>query len=166
MSLRGGLGVLDGRAARLDDYFGVQRLPRRSEGSNESFSLLGRYRLTPFPTDHVRVARKFDWPSYGLALEDASTGRKAVYSGDTRFDPERMVPLLSGAHWTFHEVQLEAEPNPLHTSLAELRTLPAELRRRMLLYHYGDSWDAPGYDFVAQEFAGFARPQFRYVLFE
>ena len=47
-----------------------------------------------------------------------------------------------------------------------LRTMPADVKKKTILYHYGDEWDDPAHGFVAKEFAGFAEPQKRYVLFE
>ncbi len=165
-SLRGGLGVLDGRSANLDDYFEVHALGSAADGRLDGFTMLGRYRFTAFPTDHIRLHRKYDWLSYALLMEDTQTGRTAVYSGDTRFDRERLVPMMATASWTFHEVLLDEEPCSVHTLLSELRSLPEAVRRRTYLYHYADCWDAPAYGFVADEFAGFVRPQTRYALFE
>jgi hypothetical protein len=65
----------------------------------------------------------------------------------------------------FHEVQLEEQVDPVHTLLSELRTLPAGIRRKMVLYHYSDAWDSSVYSFVENEFAGFAQPRRRYTLF-
>ena len=44
--------------------------------------------------------------------------------------------------------------------------VPEVIRKKTLLYHYDDTWDTGPFDFVAEEFAGFAEPQRRYVLFE
>ena len=57
------------------------------------------------------------------------------------------------------------QPDPVHALLSELRTLPSDIRKKTVLYHYADDWDSGRYDFVDKEFLGFAVPQTRYVLF-
>jgi ribonuclease BN (tRNA processing enzyme) len=165
-SLRGGLGALTGRTAALEDYFDTLGLGTADEGGTDRFSMLERYEFTVFPTDHIQIRQRFDWPSYGLLIKDVSTGETVVYSGDTRFDPEGLGPLMATARISFHEVQLEDEPDSVHARLCELRTLPETVRQRTLLYHYGDTWDDVQYASVADEFAGFAQPQHRYTLFD
>jgi ribonuclease BN (tRNA processing enzyme) len=163
-TLKGGLGVLAGRTTVLDDFFSVRALDLRSSARPDRYSLLDRYEIVPFRTDHVRLQEKYDWPSFGLVLKDTRSGRSAFYSGDTRFDREGLEVLMQSASILFHEVQLDDEPQPVHTLLSELRTLPEDLRRRMYLYHYADHWDDPKWSGVTLDFAGFAEPRKRYVL--
>lgn len=163
-SLKGGLSALPGRYALLQDYFFIYALTPDDPQKN-SFLLGRRYRATAFPTDHVQIRRKYDWPSYGLFIEDTQTGSALFFSGDTRFDYPAYAPLLSRAEHCFHDVQLVEQPNPVHAMIDELRTLPEEIRRKTWLYHYGDEWDSGPFDFVESEFAGFARPQQRMVIF-
>ena len=177
-SLRGGLGIVDGRLAEFADYFRVEALSSSSAETNESdpdrrdlepegFTFSERYRFQPFRTNHIYLGQPFDWPSYSLLITDPRTGGTVFYSGDTRFDRERFGPMMTGARLNFHDVQLEPDPDPspVHSLLSELRTLPEDVRKKTLLYHYGDTWDCGAYDSVAKEFAGFAQPQQRYTLF-
>lgn len=164
-SLSAGLGVLPGRTATLEDYFKVLPFAVGENGVCGPFVLAGRYEMTPFRTDHVRMHRRFDWPSFGLVMKDRQTGETAVYSGDTRFDPETMGGLFEQARIVFHDVELQRANVSVHATLSELRGLPQSQRAKMLLYHYADDWDTGGYAFVADEFAGFAVPQTRYTLF-
>ena len=165
-SLKGGLGALAGQNARLEDYFDVLALRPAGSVGADRFTMLERYEFSPFPTDHIQVRTKFDWPSFGLLIRDRETRQTVFYSGDTRFDPETYGDMLAAARLNFHEVQLEDQPAPVHACLSELRTLPAAIRRKTVIYHYGDSWDCGVYDFVADEFAGFATPRVRYTLFD
>ena len=73
---------------------------------------------------------------------------------------------MQAAKICFHDVQLNDSTSPVHALISELRTMPAEVKSKTYLYHYDDAWDTGRYDFVAEEFAGFAQPQRRYVLFE
>lgn len=160
-SLRGGLGSVYGRNCVLSDYFAVSKIH-----PDVHWELREGYELSVFRTNHIQVHERYDWPSYGLLLSDSRTGDTAMYSGDTRFDWENWAEMMHHACTIFHAVQLEENDNPVHTTLSELRTLPATIRRKTVLYHYGDNWDNGEYDFVEEEFSGFAQPMQRHVLFE
>ncbi|HSW47010.1 MAG TPA: MBL fold metallo-hydrolase [Phycisphaerae bacterium] len=164
-SLKGGLVAMAGRYALLQDYFFILALNHQEPGQ-DGFTLFRRYRLTLFPTDHIQIERKFDWPSFGLFIEDTATGQAAFFSGDTRFGFEDYGHMMERSRICFHEVQLTDEENPVHSLLNEVRTLPEAIRRKTWLYHYGDNWDCGEFDFVPDEFAGFAIPQRRFTLFE
>ncbi len=163
--LRGGLIAQRDRPARLEDYFEVVPLRATGDGTCEPLKLMTPYEVTPIRTDHVRIRDKFDWPSYGLLVRDGTSGETVLYSGDTRFDGAGLASLMADARLVFHEVQLEDQPDPVHTLLSELRTLPAAIRKKTILYHYGDTWDNDAHRSVDAEFAGFAKPQHRYTLF-
>jgi ribonuclease BN (tRNA processing enzyme) len=63
-------------------------------------------------------------------------GRTFGYSSDTAYDPE-LIRFLSAADVIVHETNL----GPAHTAYHELLTVPAEIRRRMRLIHYPDTFD-------------------------
>ncbi len=165
-SLSGGLSATGGALLALEDYFEVQPVQPYGTEHPDRISLLDRFEFALIPTDHLYVSRRFDWPSYAVLMTDTAQDATAVLSGDTRFDGETLARLMADARVSFHDVQLEDTPNPVHALLSELRTLPEHTRKKTFLYHYGDNWDDPRYDFVAREFAGFAQPQQRYVIFE
>jgi ribonuclease BN (tRNA processing enzyme) len=166
-SLKGGLNTMQGRYALLQDYFYILSLVPGDTQRNR-FRMHKRYRVEIFPTDHIQIERKYDWPSYGLLFVDSQTDESVFFSGDTRFDWPAYEPMMSAAKTCFHDVQLvsNGDDEGVHATLDELRTLPAEIKKRTVLYHYGDSWDNGRYDFVTKEFAGFARPGVRIKLFE
>ena len=163
-SLRGGLGAVDGRVAQLSDYFEPQVIEPGAVSGR--VGLLDRFDISIFPPDHIRISERFDWPSFGVLLTDRQTKETVLYSGDTRFDLDGMGAMMASANVCFHEVALDQEPNPVHTTLTELRTLPQEVRQRTWLYHFGDDWNSGAFDDVGDAFAGFAQPRVRYVLFE
>jgi ribonuclease BN (tRNA processing enzyme) len=163
-TLSGGLGAMNGHVAVLDDYFNTLSLIKTTDGYG-SFRLGNDYDVEVFPTDHVRIDKKYDWPSYGLTFRHIQTGETVVFSGDTRFDLEAMSPRFDSATTIFHDVLLEPHDGAVHASIDELRTLPKRVREKMHLYHYGDTWDDPVFNVVAKEFAEFAKPQQRYTLF-
>jgi ribonuclease BN (tRNA processing enzyme) len=164
-SLKGGLNTMQGRYALLQDYFYILSLLPGDPERNR-FQMLKRYHFEIFGTDHIHIERKYDWPSYGLLITDTHNGQSVVYSGDTRFDYQAYEPMMRAAKLIMHDVQLNDDADSVHATLAELRTMPPDVKRKTLLYHYGDDWDSGKYDFVKKEFAGFARPQVRMTLFE
>ena len=164
-SLKGGLNTLPGRYALLQDYFFILSLVA-SDPERDHFTRLKRYRLGYVPADHVQIEQKYDWPSYGMFIEDTVTGEAVFFSGDSRFDYPAYSAMIHRAKLCFHDVQLVEQKNSVHALISELRTLPAEIRQRTILYHYGDNWDEGPYDFINEEFRGFATPQERMILFE
>jgi len=164
-SLKGGMSPLPGRYALLHDYFNINALKSTANGY-EPYVLGGRYRFEIFPTDHIRIERKYDWPSYGVEISDVQNGESVFFSGDTRFDFKAYEPRMRQAKLNFHDVQLTEQTSAVHALMRELRTMPPEIKSKTVLYHYGDEWDDPAYGFVAGEFRGFAVPQQRYVLLD
>ncbi|MBD9368699.1 MBL fold metallo-hydrolase [Xanthomonas sp. XNM01] len=96
-------------------------------------------RLEVFPVRH-------HWPetAFGLRLHGS-----LVWSGDTRPVPEMLARFADAGELIAHDCGLHG--NPSHTGLDDLeREYPAELRARMVLYHYashadGDAMRARGY---------------------
>ena len=75
-------------------------------------------------------------PSHGLRLRGAF-----AYTGDTRPIPEALASVAACGELVAHDCGLQG--NPSHTGLDDLaREYPAELRERLLLYHYGSPSDA------------------------
>jgi ribonuclease BN (tRNA processing enzyme) len=179
-SLKGGLGATAGRYPTLEEYFVPRPLEahRRDAGATHTpdasgspdasgcVELVGGYRVKLFPTDHIQVFEKYDWASVGVFIEPPGGEARGglFYSADTRFDWPAYQGMLERAGMCFHEVQLFDSPNPVHTLLSELRTLPEEIRRKTWLYHLSDDWDDPKYADVPRLFAGFAEPGRRYAM--
>ena len=160
-SLRGGLEAAPGGLAKLSDYFDVRPLDYQSP-DYRTFTMLDRYRFELFPTDHIRIYEKYDWPSFGLSIRDDQSDNNVYFSGDTRFDFETHKPRLEQADLVFHDAQLEAIPDPVHALISELRTMPESIRRKTHLYHYSDAWQQPEHQSAGAEFAGFVEQHCRY----
>jgi ribonuclease BN (tRNA processing enzyme) len=94
--------------------------------------------------------------STGLVIE-----KNVVFSGDTRFDPtlfDHIAGHIAGRLTTiFHDCQL-FDPGTVHATFKELSTLPAHVKERMLLMHYGDNWEAHDPQPAAAGFKGWAKP--------
>jgi len=73
--------------------------------------------------------------SFGLALRGAF-----AWTGDTRPIPEQLARYAGTRELIAHDCALAG--NPSHTGVDDLeREYPADVRRRMVLYHYGSSAD-------------------------
>jgi ribonuclease BN (tRNA processing enzyme) len=164
-SLKGGLSTMPGRYTLMQDFFFIQALRQSGEEAGQ-FTLGKRYRFEAFPTDHIQIERKYDWPSYGLFVTDTQSGECMFFSGDTRFDYSAYSAMLSKAKTIFHDCQLIEQKEPVHAMISELRTMPADIKKRTHLYHYEDIFDSGPFGFVNEEFAGFAKPKHRYVIFQ
>ncbi|MFM7157137.1 MAG: hypothetical protein ACKO0Y_04930, partial [Bacteroidota bacterium] len=79
------------------------------------------------------------------------------FSGDTKFDMDLLNSYADRSEYMFHDASFF--PNPVHASLDELRTLPASIKEKMFLVHYGDLHA----DQHVDEFCGFAQKGMRYI---
>lgn len=73
---------------------------------------------------------------FGLQLEGI-----VVYTGDTRPIPEVLAAVAANGERVLHDCGVEA--NPAHTGIDDLfREYPADLRSRLVCYHYGSEANA------------------------
>lgn len=123
--LKASMSVLwDGREYRsldFDSYFELLPLSWAESIDVGPFTIRARRTLHHVPTS---------------ALFIEAAGRKLGYSSDTAFDPE-LIAFLEPADLIVHETNL----GPAHTPYASLAALPPDLRARMRLIHYMDSFD-------------------------
>jgi ribonuclease BN (tRNA processing enzyme) len=155
-SLSGGLEYIEEIPGNLSpqtlsDFFTLQPVTAR-----QWLTLIENpgLRLYLHPTDHVRGME-----SYGLEIEEVPGGREKrfLFSGDTKFDNDLIRHGFQSCSSIFHDCQLfnSGKNNRLgvHASYHQLVQLPAEIRGRMWLYHYGDTRPLP--DAKHDGFAGF-----------
>ncbi len=166
-SLKGGLSAIPERVALLQDYFFILSLHTGAKERGR-FQLQKRYEFELFPTDHLRIQHPYDWPSVGTYITDRKTGESVFFSSDTKFDYQAYSRMMQDSKINFHDVQLEGKTgeDAVHALLEELQTMPEDVKKKTYLYHFGDNWDNGKYDFVNEEFKGFAEQHKRYVLFE
>lgn len=162
-SLRGGLMHSEQESARLltfHDYFEqitpllIADTPRRLyhiEFGGIDFKL--------FRTIHI-PDRSGSWEngfiSYGVLVDN-----RVLFTGDTRYDAA-LLDWLCGAYpieYIFHDCQLYT--GGVHASYQELQHLPAAVKQKMFLCHYGDAVET--YNACADGFAGFAEQGCFYV---
>ena len=97
---------------------------------------IGSMHIEMFRTKHV-PEQSPSWESSfwscGLMIDN-----RIFFSGDTRFDLDLIDEYKDQAEWMFHDCQLH--PGAVHAYYGELQELPKDVRERMILIHYGDSW--------------------------
>lgn len=113
---------------------------------------VGKIHVQTFVTKHIpdsasRVTESMY--SVGFVVD----GRVYI-SGDTRFDAPTIMRFGEGCETLFHDCQ--HFPGGVHAFYGELKTLPPEIRTKMLLYHLSDGMI--GKDVVADGFAGLMEP--------
>lgn len=125
-TLKGGLSQ-EGIAS-LEDAFEVRTL---SEGK--------QHRLSPsLSIEIIQTPHIPGKASYSLYINE-----EIFYSADKTFQPDLLDRLVKERHCRkiLHEVQLTGE-GVVHTTLDELLSLPPELRRKIMLMHYGDEMES------------------------
>ncbi len=108
-----------------------------------------------FHTNHIpgqAVKTEDAFITYGLLIDG-----KVFFSGDTKFDKELVEEYKDKADYLFHDCSFF--PNPVHADIDSLRTFPEDLRKRIVLMHYGDDYANHDYS----DFHGLAEPGVRYI---
>ncbi|MBN1686522.1 MAG: MBL fold metallo-hydrolase [Spirochaetales bacterium] len=166
MSLRGGSAYNEERAGNIltfTDMWDVirpqwlQGYPRETHEAN-----VGSINLKLFRTMHI-PEQSDSWQSSfwscGVIIDD-----RVMFTSDTRYDPELLVTFNEKFHieMIFHDCQFFT--GGVHAGIDELAQLPQELKRKMLLTHYGDNWQEKLDRVTSDGFAGLAK-QWHYYFF-
>lgn len=141
-TLRGGMEYNEkdkntGQKLSFVDFFNVirpewkHRQPRETWTTNYKGINIEIFRTKHIPD--IAPTWETSFVSYGLYFPDF----KVFVSVDTRFDPE-LLDIYSDAVCMFHDVQFF--PGAVHAPLDELKTLPDDVKEKMLLMHYSDDW--------------------------
>lgn len=84
-----------------------------------------------YSTQHVPNKK-----SYGLIIGEHDF---VVYTSDALFDEDFIkIVAQEGAQKIFHDCQMVDYKGKVHTSLAELSSLPEDVRSKIVVMHYGD----------------------------
>ncbi|NBC30617.1 MAG: MBL fold metallo-hydrolase [Spirochaetes bacterium] len=141
LSLRGGAEYNerhDGVALTFPDFWNIKRpshrrkLPREGTEFNVGSINIKTFRTRHYPEQALSWEDAFH--SEGLLIDD-----RVLFTGDTQFDPE-LIDIFDKKYkieTIFHDVQFFT--GGIHAGLEEVATLPASVRKRILLMHYPDS---------------------------
>lgn len=138
-SLRGGTAASEGVPLGFSDFWNVIRPQRIPHSPRETWEAnVGDINVKMPRTKHIPDSAK-SWRdsfwSCGVIVDD-----RVMYTSDTKFDPELLMDFDAkyGFEAIFHDCQLFTAG--VHASIHELSGLPAEMKARMILMHYGDNW--------------------------
>ena len=130
-SLQGGLSSVQGKKTTLTDYFTVTSIPKN-----------GKFFWEDVQFDIIQSIHIYDGyaivPSYGLMIHDPDTGKVIFYTGDSQFAPNQLKDFYNAADIIVHDCETMYKSG-VHAHYDELKTLPAETKRKMILVHYQDN---------------------------
>lgn len=142
-TIRNGVRSIQGRIMEMKDYFDVVPIP-----PNGSFVFDGtRFQLVQ--TIHIMDGFEIAY-SYGL-LFTAPNGQRVFHTTDTQFAPRQIETFYNNSDIIFHDCET-GPVSGVHAHYNDLKTLPAETKAKMWLYHYNDGVKP---DATADGFAGY-----------
>jgi len=143
LSLRGGAAYNEERSEAditFKDMWYVIRpkwLPSMSRETQEAD--VGGINLKIFRTMHTPDNAE-DWQSSfwscGIIIDN-----KVMFTSDTRFDTDLVENYAANfdLEIIFHDAQFFN--GGVHAGIDELNTLPADIKKKLILTHYGDTWE-------------------------
>lgn len=159
MSLRGGCAYNEEEAGDIltfGDFWNVLRPQWIENFPRETYRIsLGAIDIVTMRTKHIPDTSS-DWQSSFWSCGMVIDGR-VLFTSDTRFDPELVIQYDAkfNLEAVFHDCQFYN--GGVHASLAELKQLPASIRKKTWLTHYGDNWEQFEEEIAAAGFAGLAK---------
>ncbi|MBN2049944.1 MAG: MBL fold metallo-hydrolase [Spirochaetales bacterium] len=159
MSLKGGAAFNErhqGKYLSFEDLWQPLRPKRVKKNRRETWQYaLGNLDLKMFRTMHIPDSAQ-GWEdsfwSFGILTDE-----RFLFTGDTRFDPVLLDEFTAAydPEIIFHDCQFFT--GGVHSGLDELATLPAALKKNMLLVHYGDNWESMKKPVKDRGFKGLAK---------
>ncbi len=142
-SLRGGCAHNEedaGDILQFEDFWNVIR-PVQIKNSERMLSEanIGNMNIKIFRTTHIPDS-SVDWKgsfwSTGILIDD-----KILFTSDTKYDPELLewLEMKFDLEIIFHDSQFYI--GGVHASIDELKQLRPEIKKKMMLVHYGDNWE-------------------------
>jgi hypothetical protein len=159
MSLRGGCAYNEEEAGDIlsfGDFWNVFRPQWAENFPRETYRAgLGSLDVLIMRTKHVPDSSS-DWQSSFWSCGVIVDGR-VMFTSDTRFDRELVEQYDEkfNLEAIFHDCQFFT--GGVHASLNELKDLPAHIKKKMYLTHYGDNWEQFEGKISEYGFADFAK---------
>lgn len=107
----------------------------------------------------IGVIRRFEDQSEGKGLEASEStfvvsGPRIFFTTDTQFCPNQITKFYQSASLIFHDTETAPYYSKVHAHYDDLKTLPADVKKKMWLYHYQPK---PTQDPKADGFLGFVQ---------
>lgn len=165
MSLRGGQAYNEevaGDILGFMDFWNVLRPSWIGNFPRETFTVkIGSIDCIMMRTKHIPDT-SHDWQSSfwscGMVID-----KKVMFTSDTRFDRDLVENYDAefNLEAIFHDCQFFT--GGVHASLEELKDLPADIKKKLYLTHYGDNWEDFEGKIKEYGFAGLAKQHVHYV---
>ena len=134
-SLQGGLKSIQGRKMTLHDYFDVQMIKRNGKFYWED--------ITVSIVQSVHIMDEYSIvPSYGLMItnpDEQAKYKKIYITGDSQFNPNQIIDFYKEADLIIQDCETTPYNSGVHANFMELKTLPEEIKNKMILQHYSDT---------------------------
>lgn len=131
-SWKGGLESIQGQVMSLTDYFDVNMVR-----PNDCFEWEG---ITFNLVQSVHIMNGYAIvPSYGLMFIDPDSGLKVFLTGDIQFNPNQIMDFYKDADIIVQDCETLPFCSGVHANFTELMTLPADIKKKMILVHYQDN---------------------------
>ncbi len=129
---KGGLRFSARKLMQLDDYFFINKIKLK-----EPFFWQGiEFNIVPALHIFTMDQRLF---SYGVMIHVLDNDKKIFITSDTLFTPDYLEDYYNEADIIIHDCETNGLQTGIHAHYNELRTLPDETKRKMLLWHYQDN---------------------------
>lgn len=145
--LKGTMYSLQGKRVDINEYFDTLSIKPR-----DGFQF---FNTNFFPVQVPHTIDDYEEvPAFGIKFTEDDTN--VFITGDTQFDFWRHIGHYEWADVIFHDCEFKEYPNSVHAQFHQLKTLPAEYKKKMWLYHY--MLDGNTFEDLEQEalYAGFA----------
>lgn len=129
-TLKGGMESVQGRMLTLDDFFIVNGIR-----PNDFFKWKG---ITFRPVQSVHIMNGYSLaPCYGLMIEQNE--KKLFWTADCQFCPNQIMDFYKQADMIIQDCETAPFKSGVHAHFSELCTLPADIKKKMILVHYQDN---------------------------
>ncbi len=140
--LSGGMGSLQGKVAKLEDYFDVRPISLNGGFVVDTNKVDGT-RFDLVQTVHI-MNGYYIVPSFGLIMTGPGKWRTFI-TGDTQFAPEQINSFYTMSDMIIHDTEYLYLPNgnpifsTVHAHYEKLKELDASIKAKMWLCHYQDA---------------------------
>jgi ribonuclease BN (tRNA processing enzyme) len=140
-TLKGGFGL----SKTSEEFFNITSLKHGH--------LWERVAITLIPSKHCMDGSEW-MESYSIFFQDLDTyAQPVMFTGDMIFDKEYIEDISVGLSLIIHDCETAPYKSGVHAHYDDLKTLPPEIKSKMLLYHYQPN---PIQNPVEDGFIGFA----------
>lgn len=130
-TLKGGMESVQGKMLALNDFFDILGIR-----PNASVNWHGGIKFTPVQSVHIMNGYSLA-PCYGLMIEQEA--KRLFWTADCQFCPNQIMDFYKQADMIIQDCETAPYKSGVHAHFTELRTLPDDIKKKMILVHYQDN---------------------------